>query len=301
MGSGQSDASGGSGDGDEKNAHKVLVIRTKDSSGYLLIGANKQGGYYHSKKYITFDHHDQKNITIALSLWDTPAIDFSANVHDQVTSPYYKYAHGLFCVYNVESTESFNLMCNKISYLYKNPQKTPFKDATKVAIMLIGHKSKDFHEKNRKVSQEKAIKYANALDITFFEVDSSDWQDVSDLYTIMGKSIFQIYGELPLHNRTSMTEVDETCHIVAASHSNNPSGSLSPDSTPVIDDEKVNDTVRATTPLTKRGTSPAERQSDSDLSELSEVGVDENFQPTKTPKSMTPKRSNVGTYTLFIF
>ena len=190
-------------DGDEQNAHKILVIRTKDSAGYLLIGANKQAGYYHSKKYVSFSHSGQ-NVTIALSLWDTPAIDFSANVHDQVTSPYYQFAHGLFCVYNVESMDSFNLMCSKISF-YANPQTTPFKDLSKVAIMLIGHKTKHFEESMRRVDEEKAIKFANALDIIFFEISSSDYMDMSDLYTLMSKQIFQIYGELPLKNKEIVT------------------------------------------------------------------------------------------------
>eukprot|EP01083_Nonionella_stella_P260630 888391_1 len=111
-------------DDDEVNAHKVLVIQTKDSHGHKLIGQNQQGGYYHSKKYVSFSHSDTPNITIALSLWDTPAINYSGNVHDKVTSQYYHIAHGLFCVYNVESIESYNLICRKITQVYKNPQKT---------------------------------------------------------------------------------------------------------------------------------------------------------------------------------
>ena len=268
-------------DGDEKNAHKVLVIRTKDSSGYLLIGANKQGGYYHSKKYVSFSHSDNENITIALSLWDTPAIDFSANVHDQVTSPYYQYAHGLFCVYNVESMESFSQICDKISYVYKNPQKTPFKDVSKVAIMLIGHKTKHFTESMRRVPQEKAIKYANALDITFFEVSSANWQDMSDLYTIMGKSIYQIYGELPLKTQQNMTEllsVDD--HDIIRSTSTSSSSSSNPTlkkpkSPSSIEDEKVNDVS----------------ESENSLSELSDLELDENNQPTKSVKVSLSKRS----------
>lgn len=272
MGSG---ASGGMmDDGDEKNAHKVLVIRTKDSSGYLLIGANKQGGYYHSKKYVSFSHSEKENITIALSLWDTPAIDFSANVHDQVTSPYYQYAHGLFCCYNVESNESFTQICDKISYFYKNPQKTPFKDVSKVAIMLIGHKTKHFSESMRRVPQEKAIKYANAMDITFFEVSSANWQDMSDLYTIMGKSIYQLYGELPLKTRQNMTEMlDVNDHDIIRNIG--PTPKLKPKSPSSMEDEKVNDVIS---------------ESENSLSELSDLELDENNEPIKAP-SMSNKGS----------
>eukprot|EP01084_Bolivina_argentea_P091697 165039_1 len=116
----------GSEEGDENNAHKILLIRTKDSGGHLFIGSNLEGGYWHVKKYVSFSHSDapntQANITIALSLWDTPPLDYTANVHDHLTAQYYPLAHGLFCVYNVESIHSFNLICHKISDFYKNPQ-----------------------------------------------------------------------------------------------------------------------------------------------------------------------------------
>jgi len=234
-------------DGDEQNAHRVLVIRTKDSAGQKLIGASECGGYYHNKKYVTWDDTYAQPVTMALSLWDTPPIDWSGSVHQVLTAPAYKYAHGLLCVYSVESAESFHLICHQISHVYKNPQKTPFRDVSKIVILLIGHKTKLFRESMRRVPEHVANEFANAMDITFLEVSSSDWRDLSDCFTIVGKELYSIHGELPLVSRQHMTEVTElldinvdVSQIDIADHMSTPK--LKPKVSPVSEaEEKVND------------------------------------------------------------
>ena len=186
---------------EELNAHKVLIIRTKDSDGHLLIGGNDETGYYHSTKYVSFKVPFKEDlITIALSLWDTPPIDFSIDVHDKIDSKYYDFAHGLLCVYNPESMESFKAICEKITWFYKNPTRTPFKDITKVSILLIAHKTETLNEETRSVPQEHAIKYAEAMDIKYLEISSAELQDMNYLYVNMATSVFYKYGELPLQH-----------------------------------------------------------------------------------------------------
>ena len=112
-----------------------------------------------------------------IEIWDTAGQER----YKSISSAYYKGAKGAIIVYDITSEASFYNID-----LWLNEVKT--KVTNDVQIMIIGNKTDLYKE--RKISVEKGIEKAKALNFHLFEASALDKTNVNDAFIYLIKEIY---------------------------------------------------------------------------------------------------------------
>ena len=112
-----------------------------------------------------------------IEIWDTAGQER----YKSISSAYYKGAKGAIIVYDITSEASFYNID-----LWLNEVKT--KVTNDVQIMIIGNKTDLYKE--RKISVEKGIEKAKALNVHLFEASALDKTNVNDAFIYLLKEIY---------------------------------------------------------------------------------------------------------------
>ena len=112
-----------------------------------------------------------------IEIWDTAGQER----YKSISSAYYKGAKGAIIVYDITSEASFYNID-----LWLNEVKT--KVTNDVQIMIIGNKTDLYKE--RKISVEKGIEKAKALNFHLFEASALDKTNVNDAFIYLLKEIY---------------------------------------------------------------------------------------------------------------
>ena len=114
--------------------------------------------------------------SVKLQIWDTAGQERFRNI----VSSYYKGAHGIMMVYDITDLESFRNLDLWLKEIEKNASKNVYK-------ILIGNKND--MEKERKVSFEKGMEFADLHGMKFFETSAKENKNVEEAFKEMTKDI----------------------------------------------------------------------------------------------------------------
>ena len=114
--------------------------------------------------------------SVKLQIWDTAGQERFRNI----VSTYYKGGHGIMMVYDITDLESFRYLDSWLKEIEKNASKNVYK-------ILIGNKND--MEKERKVSFEKGMEFADLHGMKFFETSAKENKNVEEAFKEMTKDI----------------------------------------------------------------------------------------------------------------
>ena len=114
--------------------------------------------------------------SVKLQIWDTAGQERFRNI----VSTYYKGGHGIMMVYDITDLESFRYLDSWLKEIEKNASKNVYK-------ILVGNKND--MEKERKVSFEKGMEFANLHGMKFFETSAKENKNVEEAFKEMTKDI----------------------------------------------------------------------------------------------------------------
>ena len=114
--------------------------------------------------------------SVKLQIWDTAGQERFRNI----VSTYYKGGHGIMMVYDITDLESFRYLDSWLKEIEKNASKNVYK-------ILVGNKND--MEKERKVSFEKGMKFADLHGMKFFETSAKENKNVEEAFKEMTKDI----------------------------------------------------------------------------------------------------------------
>jgi len=114
--------------------------------------------------------------SVKLQIWDTAGQERFRNI----VSTYYKGGHGIMMVYDITDLESFRNLDLWLKEIEKNASKNVYK-------ILIGNKND--MEKERKVSFEKGMEFADLHGMKFFETSAKENKNVEEAFKEMTKDI----------------------------------------------------------------------------------------------------------------
>lgn len=112
---------------------------------------------------------------------------FKCSLFSQITSSYYRGAHGIIVVYDITNQETF-------SNVQKWLQEIDRYACENVHKLLVGNKCDLVSE--RKVSTEDAKEFADQLNLNFLETSAKDSTNVEDAFTKMAIAIKEKLGTL---------------------------------------------------------------------------------------------------------
>lgn len=115
------------------------------------------------------------DIPVKFQIWDTAGQERFRTI----TSVYYRGSDGIMFVYDITDVESFKNIKNWIDDVNNNQENY------RLVKLLIANKS-DMNE-DRKISYEKANKFAEENDLTLIETSAKDLIGVKNAFTIIGK------------------------------------------------------------------------------------------------------------------
>ena len=114
--------------------------------------------------------------SVKLQIWDTAGQERFRNI----VSTYYKGGHGIMMVYDITDLESFRYLDSWLKEIEKNASKNVYK-------ILVGNKND--MEKERKVSFEKGMEFADLHGMKFFETSAKENKNVEEAFKEMTKDI----------------------------------------------------------------------------------------------------------------
>jgi Ras-related protein Rab-1A len=114
--------------------------------------------------------------SVKLQIWDTAGQERFRNI----VSTYYKGGHGIMMVYDITDLESFRYLDSWLKEIEKNASKNVYK-------ILVGNKND--MEKERKVSFEKGLEFADLHGMKFFETSAKENKNVEEAFKEMTKDI----------------------------------------------------------------------------------------------------------------
>ena len=114
--------------------------------------------------------------SVKLQIWDTAGQERFRNI----VSTYYKGGHGIMMVYDITDLESFRCLDSWLKEIEKNASKNVYK-------ILVGNKND--MEKERKVSFEKGMEFADLHGMKFFETSAKENKNVEEAFKEMTKDI----------------------------------------------------------------------------------------------------------------
>ena len=114
--------------------------------------------------------------SVKLQIWDTAGQERFRNI----VSTYYKGGHGIMMVYDITDLESFRYLDSWLKEIEKNASKNVYK-------ILVGNKND--MEKERKVSFEKGMEFADLHGMKFFETSAKENRNVEEAFKEMTKDI----------------------------------------------------------------------------------------------------------------
>ena len=114
--------------------------------------------------------------SVKLQIWDTAGQERFRNI----VSTYYKGGHGIMMVYDITDLESFGNLNSWLKEIERNASKNVYK-------ILVGNKND--MEKERKVSFEKGMEFANLHGMKFFETSAKENRNVEEAFKEMTKDI----------------------------------------------------------------------------------------------------------------
>ena len=144
---------------------------------------------------------DYNNLKVFLQIWDTSGEE----KYRSITKSYYKNAEGLLVIFDITNEESFNHVKNWINEAKDNN--------SDIKIILIGNKL-DF-ENERKVAQERALKFAENNSLQYFETSAKNGKNIHKSFKAMidlileGKSEQEILNELKKPQKTVSVNDDK--------------------------------------------------------------------------------------------
>ena len=133
-----------------------------------------------------------------IEIWDTAGQER----YKSISSSYYKGAKGAIIVYDITSEASFyniDLWINEVKTKVNND----------LQIMIIGNKTDLYKE--RKISVEKGIEKAKALNFHLFEASALDKTNVNDAFIYLLK---EIYLDLKNISRNNVNNYDGGNYVV---------------------------------------------------------------------------------------
>ena len=168
----------------DKEDYKIKIIIVGDSG----VGKTNLISRFSSDK---FDKNSKATIGVEfiyktlrinkdifkIELWDTAGQER----YKSITSAYYKGARGAIIVYDITSEKTFN---NIETWIHEVKGKA----SNNLRIMIIGNKT-DLY-KDRKISLEKGIEKAKALNIHLFEASALDKTNVNEAFNYLFKEIY---------------------------------------------------------------------------------------------------------------
>uniref|UniRef100_A0A0N4Z7E6 Ras-related protein Rab-35 n=1 Tax=Parastrongyloides trichosuri TaxID=131310 RepID=A0A0N4Z7E6_PARTI len=169
-----------SGPRDYDHLFKLLIIGDSGvgKSSLLLRFADNT----FSQNYITTIGVDFKIRTITcngkkikLQIWDTAGQERFRTI----TSTYYRGTHGVVVVYDVTSAESFSNVKRWLHEIDSN--------CDSVEKILVGNKADD--PERRVVLKSDAEKFANSMNIQFFETSAKENINVDDMFSCITKLV----------------------------------------------------------------------------------------------------------------
>ena len=116
---------------------------------------------------------------IKLQIWDTAGQERFKNI----TSNYYRGAHGIMVVYDITETKSFKNITNWLIEIEKNAKKDVYK-------LLIGNKI-DLEEK-REVSHTQAKDFADTYGMKFIETSAKNNNNVNESFQFLASEIMKL-------------------------------------------------------------------------------------------------------------
>ena len=114
--------------------------------------------------------------SVKLQVWDT----VGQNRFSNISPSYYRRVHGIMMVYDITDIDSFLNLDSWIKEIEKNASKNVYK-------ILIGNKND--MEKERKVSFEKGMEFADLHGMKFFETSAKENRNVEEAFKEMTKDI----------------------------------------------------------------------------------------------------------------
>jgi len=144
---------------------------------------------------------DYNNFKIKLQIWDTSGEE----KYRSITKSYYKNAEGLLVIFDITNEESFNHVKNWINEAKDNN--------SDIKIILVGNKL-DF-ENERKVTEERAKKFAENNSLQYFETSAKNGKNIHKSFKAMidlileGKSEQDILNELKKPQKTVSVNDDK--------------------------------------------------------------------------------------------
>ena len=121
--------------------------------------------------------------SVKLQIWDTAGQERFRNI----VSTYYKGGHGIMMVYDITDLESFRNLDLWLKEIEKNASKNVYK-------ILIGNKND--MEKERKVSFEKGMEFADLHGMKFFETSAKENKNVEEAFKEMTKDIINSFKKV---------------------------------------------------------------------------------------------------------
>jgi len=121
-----------------------------------------------------------KGKIIQVQVWDTAGQE----LHNAITRAYYRHAQGVFLVYDITSTESFQNISN---WSKKLLDVVP--EDKKIHFLMVGNK-KDL-ERERSVSVAEAQEYANARGYKFIETSAKQGNECQKSFQLLFQDIYK--------------------------------------------------------------------------------------------------------------
>lgn len=124
---------------------------------------------------------DIGGVTIKLKIWDTAGQERYRNIADS----YFKGANGVLLIYACDNRQSFEDVENWMGLIdaHMGPE---------VAKILVGNK---MDSQAREVTYEEGKRFAEAHKMRFFETSAKENENVTELFTMIGKMMFKdIFG-----------------------------------------------------------------------------------------------------------
>jgi len=173
----------------ESNVGKTCVIKRFVEDKFVKYHLSTIGVDYSSKMIHLYDQD------FKLKIWDTAGQERYHNI----TPQFYKGADGIIICYSVDNEESFSKVEEWLKQIKSNIQ------IEQVSLILIGNKC---DIKDRIISKEKGEKFAEDLNISYFDTSALSGEGVNEAITRLAKNIVKRRGMKCVSRNISLMKED---------------------------------------------------------------------------------------------